>query len=80
MLCNVFFTASPFLIGRALWFSSRFTSEMPPELLARSYSLDIFMNANFIVSAVKEFTSQIKERAPKVRKLIINEQKLIIIN
>jgi hypothetical protein len=53
---------------------------MPPELLARSYSLDIFMNANFIVSAVKEFTSQIKERAPKVRKLIINEQKLIIIN
>ncbi|XP_046853587.1 importin-9-like [Xenia sp. Carnegie-2017] len=28
-------SASPFLIGRALWFSSRFTCEMTPELLAR---------------------------------------------
>ncbi len=34
-----FFAASPFLISRGLWFSSRFTHEMPPELLARLYSL-----------------------------------------
>ena len=36
------FTASPFLIGRALWFSSRFTHEMPPELLARLRYLIFF--------------------------------------
>ena len=44
VLCSLstvfaYFAASPFLIGRALWFSSRFTCEMTPELLARYSSM-----------------------------------------